>query len=41
MQNLKTLEPYFRSEEEQRINALPDKKREKAMERAFKNLEID
>ncbi|XP_034828195.1 alpha-tocopherol transfer protein-like isoform X1 [Maniola hyperantus] len=41
MQTLKSLEPYFRSEEEQRINALPDKKRDKAMEKAFKNLEID
>ncbi|XP_045770008.1 alpha-tocopherol transfer protein-like isoform X2 [Maniola jurtina] len=41
MQTLKALEPYFRSEEEQRINALPDKKRDKAMEKAFKNLEID
>nr|ATY51942.1 CTD33 [Heliconius melpomene] len=41
MQTLKSLEPYFRAEEEQRINALPDKKREKAMEKAFKNLDID
>lgn len=41
MQTLKSLEPYFKAEEEQRINALPDKKREKAMERAFKNLDID
>ncbi|XP_050353715.1 alpha-tocopherol transfer protein-like isoform X1 [Nymphalis io] len=41
MQNLKSLEPYFKAEEEQRINALPDKKRDKAMERAFKNLDID
>lgn len=41
MQTLLTLEPYFRAEEEQRIAALPDKKRDKAMERAFKNLDID
>ncbi|XP_021205419.1 alpha-tocopherol transfer protein-like isoform X1 [Bombyx mori] len=41
MQQLQLLEPYFKAEEEQRIAALPDKKREKAMEKAFKNLEID
>lgn len=41
MQTLKSLEPHFKAEEEQRINALPDKKREKAMEKAFKNLDID
>lgn len=41
MEQLGSLEPYFRAEEEQRIAALPDKKREKAMERAFKNLDID
>ncbi|CAH0713490.1 unnamed protein product, partial [Brenthis ino] len=41
IQTLKSLETYFKAEEEQRINALPDKKREKAMEKAFKNLEID
>ncbi|CAK1541842.1 unnamed protein product [Leptosia nina] len=41
MQQLKAMEPYFAAEEQQRVNALPDKKREKHMERAFKNLEID
>ncbi|CAK1589967.1 unnamed protein product [Parnassius mnemosyne] len=41
IQQLRALEPYFRAEEEQRINALPDKKRDKAMEKAFKNLDID
>ncbi|XP_047032668.1 alpha-tocopherol transfer protein-like [Helicoverpa zea] len=41
MQQLQLLEPYFKAEEEQRIAALPDKKREKAMEKAFKNLDID
>ncbi|XP_022120743.1 alpha-tocopherol transfer protein-like [Pieris rapae] len=41
IQQLKSLEPHFAAEEQQRINALPDKKREKHMERAFKNLDID
>ncbi|KPI99047.1 PREDICTED: alpha-tocopherol transfer protein-like [Papilio xuthus] len=41
MQQLQDLEPYFKAEEHQRIEALPDKKRDKAMEKAFKNLEID
>lgn len=41
VQQLKLLDSYFKAEEEQRISALPDKKREKAMERAFKNLDID
>jgi hypothetical protein len=41
MQHLQTLEGYFRAEEQQRFDALPDKKREKAMERTFKNLDID
>ncbi|CAG5047144.1 unnamed protein product [Parnassius apollo] len=41
MQQLQALEPYFRAEEEQRISALPDKKRDKAMEKAFKKLDID
>ncbi|XP_028170310.1 alpha-tocopherol transfer protein-like [Ostrinia furnacalis] len=41
MQFLQAMEPYFREEEEQRILALPDKKRDKAMEKAFKNLDID
>ncbi|OWR55075.1 Retinaldehyde-binding protein 1 protein 2 [Danaus plexippus plexippus] len=41
MQTLKALEPYFKAEEEQRINALPDKKRDKALERSFKHLDID
>lgn len=41
MQQLLLLEPYFKAEEEQRLAALPDKKRDKAMERAFKNLDID
>lgn len=41
MQQLQLRESYFKLEEEQRIEALPDKKREKAMERAFKHLDID
>ncbi|CAG9791242.1 unnamed protein product [Diatraea saccharalis] len=41
IQNLHAMEDYFKAEEEQRIAALPDKKRDKAMEKAFKNLDID
>ncbi|XP_050671259.1 alpha-tocopherol transfer protein-like isoform X2 [Leptidea sinapis] len=38
---LQALEPYFTAEEKQRIETLSDKKREKHMEKAFKNLDID
>ncbi|XP_045503403.1 alpha-tocopherol transfer protein-like isoform X1 [Colias croceus] len=41
IQQLKDMENYFTAEEQQRVNALPDKKREKHMEKAFKNLDID
>ncbi|RVE47886.1 hypothetical protein evm_007400 [Chilo suppressalis] len=41
MHHLQAMQEYFVAEEEQRIAALPDKKRDKAMEKAFKNLDID
>ncbi|XP_041972601.1 alpha-tocopherol transfer protein-like isoform X2 [Aricia agestis] len=38
---LRALEPYWKAEERQRLDALPEKKRDRAIQRAFKNLEID
>ncbi|XP_061722480.1 alpha-tocopherol transfer protein-like isoform X1 [Cydia pomonella] len=41
MQQLQALEPYFAAEEEQRARAYPDKKRDKALNKNFKKLDID
>ncbi|XP_073948034.1 alpha-tocopherol transfer protein-like isoform X2 [Choristoneura fumiferana] len=41
MQQLQTLEPFFKVEEEQRLAALPGKKRDKALNNSFKKLDID
>ncbi|XP_049879571.1 alpha-tocopherol transfer protein-like [Pectinophora gossypiella] len=41
IQTLAAMEPYFKAEEAQRQAAIPDKKRDKALEKNFKSLDID